>query len=79
MEGSYERKVKTDLKNGTWELVKRPLGKKVIGIKLVFITKLNAYGKLNKHNTWLVVKKGMHNRQVWTIGNLLPQLQDMRS
>lgn len=31
-------------KNKTWELVKRPKGRRVIGVKWVFKTKLNANG-----------------------------------
>ncbi|XP_021889958.1 uncharacterized protein LOC110808697 [Carica papaya] len=40
----------------TWELVERPKDKKVIGVRWVFITKLNADGSINKHKTRLVVK-----------------------
>ena len=43
-------------KNKTWDLVNRPHHKKVIGVKWVFKTKLNAEGSINKHNAMLVVK-----------------------
>ena len=43
-------------KNKTWELVDKPQGIKVIGVKWVFRTKLNADGSINKHKTRLVVK-----------------------
>lgn len=43
-------------KKKTWELVKRPEGRKVIGVKWVFRTKLNANGSINKHKAKLVVK-----------------------
>ena len=43
-------------KNKTWELVDRPEGRKVIGVKWVFRTKLNADCSINKHKAKLVVK-----------------------
>jgi len=43
-------------KNQTWMLVHRLANKKVIGVKLIFKTKLNADGKINKHKARLVVK-----------------------
>ena len=43
-------------KNKTWELVDRPEGRKVIGVKWVFRTKLNADCSINKHKARLVVK-----------------------
>ena len=43
-------------KNQTWELVERPEHRKVIGVKWVFRTKLNADGSINKHKARLVVK-----------------------
>ena len=36
-------------KNQAWELVERPKHRKVIGVKWVFRTKLNADGSINKH------------------------------
>ena len=44
-------------KNQTWQLVKRPTYKKVIGVKWVFRTKINVDGSINKHKTRLVVKE----------------------
>ena len=43
-------------KNKTWELVDRPQERKVIGVKWVFRTKLNADGSVNKYKARLVVK-----------------------
>lgn len=43
-------------KNQTWELVERPKHIKLIGVKSVFRTKLNADGSINKHKARLVVK-----------------------
>ena len=36
-------------KNKTWELIDRPQNRKVIGVKWVYKTKLNADGSINKH------------------------------
>jgi len=43
-------------KNYTWELVDRPPGKNIIGVKWIFRTKLNADSTINKHKARLVVK-----------------------
>jgi hypothetical protein len=43
-------------KNETWMLVDRPVHNKVIGVKWIFKTKLNADGSINKHKARLVVK-----------------------
>lgn len=43
-------------KNDTWELVDRPQNRKIIGVKWVYRTKLNADGSVNKHKARLVVK-----------------------
>ncbi|KAH9756360.1 hypothetical protein KPL71_016050 [Citrus sinensis] len=43
-------------KNKTWELVDRPQNRKVIGVKWVYKTKLNADGSINKYKARLVVK-----------------------
>jgi hypothetical protein len=43
-------------KNATWMLVDRPVHKKVIGVKWIFKTKLNADRSMNKHKARLVVK-----------------------
>ncbi|KAG8485839.1 hypothetical protein CXB51_019238 [Gossypium anomalum] len=43
-------------KNQTWELVARPINRKVIGVKWVYRAKQNADGSLNKLKARLVVK-----------------------
>ncbi len=43
-------------KNDTWELVDRSQNKKIIGVKWVYRTKLNANGSVNKYKARLVVK-----------------------
>lgn len=43
-------------KNQTWELVEKPQDRKIIGVKWIFRTKLNANGSINKHKAKLVVK-----------------------
>ena len=43
-------------KNKTWILVDKPKDRKVIGVKWVFRTKLNADGSINKYKARLVVK-----------------------
>jgi hypothetical protein len=43
-------------KNNTWTLVDRPEGRKVIGVKWIYRTKLNADNSINKHKVRLVVK-----------------------
>lgn len=43
-------------KNCTWDLVDRPIDRKVIGVKWVYITKLNAHGSVNKLKVMLIPK-----------------------
>eukprot|EP00253_Pinus_taeda_P025863 PITA_25863 len=43
-------------RNKTWDLVKLPKGKEVIGVKWVYKTKSNAEGKIERHKARLVVK-----------------------
>ena len=43
-------------KNQTWKLVQRLQDIKVIGVKWVYRTKVNANGSINKHKARLVVK-----------------------
>ncbi|CAJ2662166.1 unnamed protein product [Trifolium pratense] len=43
-------------KNQTWKLVTRPEHKKVIGVKWVFRTKLNADGSINKHKARILLE-----------------------
>jgi len=42
--------------NGTWELVPRPKGKKIIGSKWVFKVKTNADGSVERYKGRLVAK-----------------------
>ncbi|KAL4035165.1 hypothetical protein IC575_003845 [Cucumis melo] len=53
---AMEEKLPMIEKNKTWILVDRPQDRKVIGVKWVFRTKLNADGSINKHKARLVVK-----------------------
>jgi len=50
-------------KNETWILVDRLVHKKVIGMKWIFKTKLNANGNINKYKARLVIKD-IHKNQV---------------
>jgi len=43
-------------KNDTWELVELPQGKKCVGCKWVYNTKLKVNGSIHKHKARLVVK-----------------------
>ena len=43
-------------KNETWELVDRLKDRKIIGVKWVYKTKLNADSSINKYKARLVVK-----------------------
>ncbi|CAL5403595.1 unnamed protein product [Camellia sinensis] len=43
-------------KNHTWELMEKPQNRKIIGVKWVFRTKLNADGSVKKYKARLVVK-----------------------
>ena len=43
-------------KNKTWNLVDKPEGRKVIGVKWIFKTKFNADNSINKYKARLVVK-----------------------
>ena len=43
-------------KNRTWELVDKPIDRKVIGVKWVFRTKLNVDCSVNKYKARLIVK-----------------------
>jgi hypothetical protein len=47
--------------NGTWKLVPRPAGKKVIGSKWVFKVKRNADGSIERYNS-RVIAKGYNQR-----------------
>ncbi|KAA0061159.1 Retrovirus-related Pol polyprotein from transposon TNT 1-94 [Cucumis melo var. makuwa] len=53
---AMEKELSMIEKNKTWILVDRPQDRKVIGVKWVFRTKLNADGSINKHKARLVVK-----------------------
>lgn len=51
-----EEKITMINKNNTWELVNSPYGKNVIGVKLVYKTKLNLNGTIQKYKARLVAK-----------------------
>jgi hypothetical protein len=58
-------------KNETWILVDRPIHKKVIGMKWIFKTKLNANGNINKYKAGLVVKWYSQNQVLISLTLLL--------
>ncbi|CAH9103290.1 unnamed protein product, partial [Cuscuta epithymum] len=51
-----EEEISVIEKNGTWELVSLPKGKKAIGLKWVYRTKCNPDGSVSRHKARLVVK-----------------------
>ena len=51
-----EEEIQMIEKNNTWELVNRPHGKDIIGVKRVYKTKLNPDGTIQKHKARLVTK-----------------------
>ena len=51
-----EEEIQIIEKNNTWELVNRPHGKDIIGVKWVYKTKLNPDGTIQKHKARLVAK-----------------------
>ena len=53
---TMQKEVNMIEKNQNWKLVQRPQDRKVIGVKWVYRTKLNANGSVNKHKARLVVK-----------------------
>ena len=53
---AMEEEMMMILKNKTWTLVDRPTNKKVIGVRWVYKTKLNADGFINKFKAMLVIK-----------------------
>ncbi|WMV51198.1 hypothetical protein MTR67_044583 [Solanum verrucosum] len=60
-------------KKPTWKLVKRPEEKKSIGMKWIFISKLNANDSIYKHKAILVVKAFLRRKFV------LSNLKDLQS
>ena len=53
---AMEEEIQMIEKNNTWELVNRPHGKDIIGVKWVYKTKLNPDGTIQKHKARLVAK-----------------------
>ena len=53
---TMEEEIQMIEKNNTWELVNRPHGKDIIGVKWVYKTKLNPDGTIQKHKVRLVAK-----------------------
>lgn len=53
---AMNNEIKSIEKNQTWELTDLPKGKKTIGVKWVFRTKLNEKGEVDKHKARLVAK-----------------------
>ena len=53
---AMDSEIKFIEKNKTWELADLPKGKKTIGVKWVFKTKLNEHGEVDKYRARLVAK-----------------------
>jgi len=53
---AMDAEIEATKKNGSWELIDRPKGAKVVGVKWVNKTKLNEKGKVDKFKARLVVK-----------------------
>ncbi|BBH09623.1 ADP glucose pyrophosphorylase large subunit 1 [Prunus dulcis] len=53
---AMDQEIDSIKKNDTWELVDLPQGKKPIGVKWVYKTKLNAQGEVEKYKAHLVAK-----------------------
>ena len=53
---AMDAEIKSIEKNDTWELTDLPKGRKTIGVKWVFKTKLNEKGEVDKHKARLVAK-----------------------
>jgi hypothetical protein len=50
------KEMEVHIKNGTWELIKLPPGRKVIGSRWVFKVKCNADGSVERYKARLVAK-----------------------
>ena len=57
-----DEEIKAIKKNDTWELATLPIGKKTIGVKVVYNLKKNAKGEIERYKARLVVK-GYSQRQ----------------
>ncbi|KAK2974849.1 hypothetical protein RJ640_027900 [Escallonia rubra] len=53
---AIEEEIKMIMKNETWELIKKPKEKELIGVKWAYKTKLNPFGTIQKHKARLVAK-----------------------
>lgn len=53
---AMDLEIKVVEKNGTWEITTLPAGAKKIGVKLVFKTKLNENGEVDKFKARLVAQ-----------------------
>lgn len=53
---AMEKEISMNQKNKTWVLVDKPEHGKVIDMRWVFRTKINADRSINKYNVWIVVK-----------------------
>lgn len=53
---AMEKEISMIMKNKTWEMLTKPEGRNVLGLKWVYKTKLNSDSTLKKLNAMLVVK-----------------------
>ena len=59
-DAAWQKAMETELemieKNETWELIKRPSDKPIVGVKWIFKVKLNLDGSVQKNKARLVAK-----------------------
>ncbi|GKA99789.1 retrovirus-related pol polyprotein from transposon TNT 1-94 [Tanacetum coccineum] len=53
---AMQKEINSIEKNGTWKLLNLPEGKKAIGLKLIFKTKLHSDGTIQRHKARLVAR-----------------------
>ena len=69
---AMKEEITTIENNKTWQLVDKPKGKKVIGVKWVYRVKLNPNGSINKYKARLVVKGYIQQSRIDYIETFAP-------